>query len=51
MMSSEEVEIYNLNQLDEYRGYCLDIKGQKLKAEIKKGFRHTFVTPTKEISL
>jgi len=39
---SEAVEVYALNQLDEYRGYCLDIKGHKLKARTNKGLQaHT----------
>ncbi|MDB9744407.1 RICIN domain-containing protein [Pelagibacteraceae bacterium] len=36
------VEIYLLNQLDDPRGFCIDIKGHKLKAQINKGLQaHT----------
>ena len=30
--ADENVEIYLLNQLDDPRGFCIDIKGHKLKA-------------------
>lgn len=40
--SSNIVEIYLLNNLDDKRGYCLDIKGHKNKAKIEKGMQaHT----------
>ncbi len=36
------VEIHAINQLDEPRGYCLDIKGYKLKAKINQALQaHT----------
>ena len=36
------VEIYLLNQLDDPRGFCIDIRGHKLKAKIDKGLQaHT----------
>ncbi len=36
------VEIYAINQIDDQRGYCLDIKGHKLKAKIERGLQaHT----------
>ena len=36
------VEIYLLNQLDDPRGFCIDIRGYKLKAKINKGLQaHT----------
>ena len=36
------VEIYSVNSLDEPRGFCLDIKGYKESADIKKGLQvHT----------
>ena len=36
------VEIYAINQIDDKRGYCLDIKGHKLKAKIERGLQaHT----------
>ena len=41
-VSGDIIEIYTVNQLDEYRGYCIDIKGHKLKAKITKGLQaHT----------
>ena len=49
---SEAVEIYALNQLDEYRGYCLDIKGHKLKARTNKGLQaHTCYSYQGEIAV
>jgi len=36
------VEIHLLNQLDDPRGFCIDIRGHKLKAKIDKGLQaHT----------
>ncbi|MDB9784188.1 hypothetical protein OAB36_00925 [Pelagibacteraceae bacterium] len=38
----ELVEAYLINQIDEQRGYCIDIKGYKLRAEINRGIQaHT----------
>ena len=37
--ADDNVEIYLLNQLDDSRGYCIDIKGHKLKAQINKGLQ------------
>ena len=38
----DTVEVYLLNQLDDSRGYCIDIKGYKLRAEINRGIQaHT----------
>ena len=52
MVLSEAVEIYALNQLDEYRGYCLDIKGHKLKAKTNKGLQaHTCYSYQGEIAV
>ena len=40
--SDDNVEIYLLNQLDDPRGFCIDIRGHKLKAKIDKGLQaHT----------
>jgi hypothetical protein len=45
------VEIYLLNQLDDSRGFCIDIKGHKLKAQINKGLQvHTCYSYQGEIS-
>ena len=36
------VEINLVNQIDEQRGYCIDIKGYKLRAEVNRGIQaHT----------
>ena len=32
----DNVEVYLLNQLDDSRGFCIDIRGYKLKAKIDK---------------
>ena len=38
----ELVEIYLINQLDDQRGYCVDIKGYKSRAKINRGIQaHT----------
>ena len=40
--ANDNVEIYLLNQLDDPRGFCIDIRGHKLKAKIDKGLQaHT----------
>ena len=43
------VEIYSVNSLDDPRGFCLDIKGYKESADIKKDFKFILATPTREI--
>jgi len=49
--SDNSVEIYLLNQLDDPRGFCIDIKGHKLKAQINKGLQaHTCYSYQGEIS-
>ena len=35
----EIVEIYSLNQMDEDRGFCIDIKGHKSKAKVNRGLQ------------
>ena len=50
--ADDNVEIYLLNQLDDPRGFCIDIKGHKLKAQINKGLQaHTCYSYQGEISL
>ena len=40
--ADDNVEIYLLNELDDSRGFCIDIRGHKLKAKIDKGLQaHT----------
>ena len=50
-LADDNVEIYLLNQLDDPRGFCIDIKGHKLKAQITKGLQaHTCYSYQGEIS-
>ena len=52
MVLSEAVEIYTLDKLDQFRGYCLDIKGHKLKAKTNKGLQaHTCYSYQGEIAV
>ena len=38
----ELVEVYLINQIDDQRGYCIDIKGYKSRAKINRGIQaHT----------
>ena len=47
----DSVEIYLLNQLDDPRGFCIDIRGHKLKAKTDKGLQvHTCYSYQGEIS-
>ena len=40
--ANDNVEIYLLNQLDDPRGFCIDIRGHKSNAKIDKGLQaHT----------
>ena len=49
--ADDSVEIYLLNQLDDPRGFCIDIRGHKLKAKIDKGLQaHTCYSYQGEIS-
>jgi len=46
------VEIYSINQIDDNRGYCFDIKGHKLKAKIDRGLQaHTCYSYQGEIAV
>ena len=50
--ADDNVEIYLLNQLDDPRGFCIDIKGHKLKAQINKGLQvHTCYSYQGEIAV
>jgi len=52
IVSGESVEVHTLNHLDEYRGYCLDIKGYKLKAKPNNGLQaHTCYSYQGEIAV
>ena len=49
--ANDNVEIYLLNQLDDPRSFCIDIRGHKLKAKIDKGLQaHTCYSYQGEIS-
>ena len=49
--ANDSIEIYLLNQLDDSRGFCIDIKGHKLKAQINKGLQvHTCYSYQGEVS-
>ncbi|MDA9609470.1 hypothetical protein N9S42_00595 [Paracoccaceae bacterium] len=46
------VEIYSINQIDDHRGYCFDIKGHKSNAKIDKGLQaHTCYSYQGEIAV
>ena len=50
--SSELVEIYLLDNLDDERGFCLDIKGHKSRAKIERGIQaHTCYSYQGQISV
>ena len=48
----ELIEFHIIDQLDEDRGYCLDIKGYKLKAKVNRGLQaHTCYSYQGEIAV
>ena len=50
--SSELVEIHLLDNLDDERGFCIDIKGHKSRASIEKGIQaHTCYSYQGQISI
>ena len=49
--ADDNVEVYLLNQLDDSRGFCIDVRGHKFKAKINKGLQvHTCYSYQGEIS-
>ena len=41
-VTAEMVEIYSLDQMDDQRGFCIDIRGHKSKAKVNSGLQaHT----------
>jgi len=49
--ADDNVEVYLLNQLDDSRGFCIDVRGHKFKAQINKGLQaHTCYSYQGEIS-
>ena len=46
------VEIYSLNQMDDDRGFCIDIRGHKSKAKVNRGLQaHTCYSYQGEVSV
>ena len=42
IVPGEIVEIYSLNEMDDHRGFCIDIRGHKSKAKVTRGLQaHT----------
>ena len=49
--ADDNVEVYLLNHLDDSRGFCIDVRGHKFKAQINKGLQaHTCYSYQGEIS-
>ena len=49
--ADDNVEIYLLNQLDDSRSFCIDVRGHKFKAQVNKGLQaHTCYSYQGEIS-
>ena len=49
--ADDNVEVFLLNQLDDSRGFCIDVRGHKFKAQINKGLQaHTCYSYQGEIS-
>ena len=49
--ADDNVEVYLLNQLDDPRGFCIDVRGHKYKAQVNKGLQaHTCYSYQGEIS-
>ena len=52
IVSGEIVEIYSLNQMDDDRGFCIDIRGHKSKAKVNRGLQaHTCYSYQGEVSV
>ena len=48
----EIVEIYSLNQMDDDRGFCIDIRGHKSKAKVNRGLQaHTCYSYQGEVAV
>ena len=49
--ANDNVEVYLLNQLDDSRSFCIDVRGHKFNAQINKGLQaHTCYSYQGEIS-
>ena len=52
IVSGEIVEIYSLNQMDDDRGFCIDIRGHKSKAKVNRGLQaHTCYSYQGEVAV
>lgn len=52
IVSEEIVEIYSLNQMDDDRGFCIDIRGHKSKAKVNRGLQaHTCYSYQGEVAV
>ena len=48
----EIVEIYSINQMDDDRGFCIDIRGHKSKAKVNRGLQaHTCYSYQGEVAI
>ena len=52
IVSGGIVEIYSLNQMDDNRGFCIDIRGHKSKAKVNRGLQaHTCYSYQGEVAV
>ena len=52
IVSGGIVEIYSLNQMDDNRGFCIDIRGHKSKAKVNRGLQaHTCYSYQGEVAI
>ena len=52
ILLGEIVEIYSLNQMDDDRGFCIDIRGHKSKAKVSRGLQaHTCYSYQGEVAV
>ena len=52
IVMGEIIEIYSLNQMDEDRGFCIDIRGHKSKAKVNRGLQaHTCYSYQGEVAV
>ena len=52
ILLGEIVEIYSLNQMDDNRGFCIDIRGHKSKAKVNRGLQaHTCYSYQGEVAV
>ena len=52
IVMGEIIEIYSLNQMDDDRGFCIDIRGHKSKAKVNRGLQaHTCYSYQGEVAV